>query len=120
MMPFPKNKRFRSEKHRRNVASLPCVNCGVQGRTQAAHANFGKGMALKACDSQLMALCDICHRLHDSGGIYDNKQQRWSKEVLLVDLTRAELISRSLWTSDIEQAYRLAYEPMKRAAEVSA
>jgi len=115
-MMIPKIKPWRSEKHRRNVAGLHCVNCGVQGRTQAAHANFNKGLATKACDSQLMALCVDCHRLHDSGGLFQNKQQRWAKEVELVDLTRAELISRSLWTSDIEQVYRLAYEPMKRAA----
>lgn len=115
-MRFPKNKPWRSERHRRNVASLPCVNCGVRGRTQAAHANFGKGMGMKVCDSQLMALCVTCHRLHDSGGIYDNKQARWKREVEMVDLTRAELISRSLWTPEIESAYRKAYEPMRRAA----
>lgn len=118
-MMFPKIKPWRSEKHRRNVAGLHCINCGVQGRTQAAHANFNKGMGTKACDSQLMALCVDCHRFHDSGGLFTNKAERWAAEAVLVDLTRAELISRSLWTPDVEAAYRIAYEPLKRAASIN-
>ncbi|MYZ41400.1 hypothetical protein [Schauerella aestuarii] len=114
MISCPKNTRLRSEKHRRNVASLACVKCGLQGFTQAAHANFGKGLGLKACDSQLMALCVNCHRHHDSGGM--NRDLRRRQEVQFIDLTRAELIARSLWTPEIEQAYRVAYEPLKRAA----
>ena len=32
-----KNAPLRSEKYRRAVASLPCINCGIQGYSQAAH-----------------------------------------------------------------------------------
>lgn len=114
-MSFSKIKRLRSEKHRRNVAALGCLLCGAPA--QCAHANFGKGLSLKACDSQTFPLCPPHHTLHDSGAIYGSKQARRIQEVIYVDKTRAELISRSLWTSEIETAYRLAYEPMKRASE---
>lgn len=40
----------RSEAYRRAVASLPCAICGVYGYSQAAHANTGKGMGMKAAD----------------------------------------------------------------------
>lgn len=113
-MNFFKIKRLRSEKHRRNVASLDCVICGAFGPSQCAHANFGKGLALKACDSQTFAACPRCHRLHDSSGI--TKETRRKLEVQYVDRTRAELISRGLWPDSVEQAYKVAYEPMWRAA----
>jgi hypothetical protein len=72
-------------------------------------------MGLKACDTQTFPMCPDCHRAHDAGGIARDERRR--REVLYVDRTRAELIARSLWTPAIEQAYRRAYEPMKRAAE---
>ncbi|WP_255595993.1 hypothetical protein [Achromobacter sp. ACM05] len=105
---------MRSEKHRRNVASLDCVVCGRFGPSQCAHANFGKGLGLKACDSQTFPACPDCHRFHDSGGI--SKEARRKLEVVYVDRTRAELIARGLWPADVEEAYKTAYEPMKRAA----
>lgn len=113
-MMFPKISRLRSEKHRRNVSQLACVCCGREGPSQVAHANFGKGMGLKACDTQTFPMCPDCHRHHDTSGI--PKEKRRQLEVVYVDRTRAELISRSLWTPEIEEAYRRAYEPMKAAA----
>lgn len=114
-MNYLKTQTFRSEKHRRNVASLDCVVCGAFGPTQCAHANFGKGMALKASDAMSFAACPTCHGFHDQGGI--SKDARRKLEVVYVDRTRAELIARNLWPAEVEEAYRLAYEPMKRAAE---
>ena len=70
-MMYPKASRVRSEAYRRWVASLPCLACGVEGFSQAAHANYGKGMALKTCDLQTFALCGPhcgmpgCHQRHD-------------------------------------------------------
>lgn len=113
-MNYLKTPLFRSEKHRRNVSSLDCVICGAGAPTQCAHANFGKGMALKASDAMCFAACPRCHSQHDQGGL--DRDTRRKLEVDYVDLTRAELISRSLWPAEVEQAYRLAYEPMKRAA----
>ena len=116
-MSFLKIKRFRSEKHRRNVAAIGCLHCGKDA--QCAHANFGKGLALKACDTQTFPLCPEWHALHDSGAMYGSKEARWAQEVVYVDRTRAELISRGQWTPEIEEAYRASYEPMRRAAEAN-
>ncbi len=61
---------FRSERLRRLVAGLPCVECGRQQRTQAAHSNLaehGKGKSIKASDAAIMALCDECHSMLDQG-----------------------------------------------------
>src|SRR3546814_8060197 len=97
-MMFPKISRLRSEKHRRNVAALACVVCGRDGPSQCAHANFGKAMSRKACDSQTFPMCPDCHRHHDTGGI--PKEKRRQLEVVYVARCRAELISRSLWPAD--------------------
>ena len=61
---------YRSEPLRRAVASLPCVNCGRHGATQAAHSNLqehGKGMGHKASDAAIMAMCTVCHTEFDQG-----------------------------------------------------
>ena len=61
---------FRSEDLRRAVASLECMHCGVEGRTQAAHSNQqrdGKGMGHKASDAAIAALCGACHAEIDQG-----------------------------------------------------
>ena len=63
-----------SEQHRRNVAILPCVECGIEGYSQAAHANgyhFGKGRGIKSSDLATFPLCCTrpgevgCHVRHD-------------------------------------------------------
>ena len=68
---FPKATRLRSPAYLRFVASHPCFACGVEGFSQAAHANNGKGLALKVCDLQTFPLCAPhwglpgCHLLLD-------------------------------------------------------
>lgn len=104
---------YRSEQHRRNVAALPCVVTGNPGPNQCGHANFGKGMAMKACDTVTFAICPEAHRLHDQSGI--DRQVRRQLELVYVDRTRAELIARSQWTAEHESFYQRAIEPMKRA-----
>lgn len=49
---------IRSEKHRRFIASLPCVVSLAQGETQVAHIRKcgGAGMGLKPCDSRCIPL----------------------------------------------------------------
>lgn len=70
-MLYPKARIVRSEKHRRWVASLPCIACGVEGFSQAAHANHGKGLGMKTCDTHTFPLCAPhwgligCHQQHD-------------------------------------------------------
>ena len=70
-MLYPKARIVRSERYRRWVASLPCIACGVEGFSQAAHANHGKGLGMKTCDTHTFALCGPhwgligCHQQHD-------------------------------------------------------
>lgn len=48
---------IRSEKHRRFVASLPCLVTGREGGTQAAHIRSGfYGMGIKPDDSLVVPL----------------------------------------------------------------
>ena len=70
----PKSVIRRSEKYRRWVASLNCAHCGRVGFSQAAHADAGKGMALKADDGTCFPLCaespgsSGCHVLFGASG----------------------------------------------------
>lgn len=72
----------RSEKYLRLVASLDCQRCGMSGQTQAAHANwgrYGKGMAMKAHDCFVAALCQTCHFSIDQGSKLsaEERQEQW-------------------------------------------
>lgn len=109
---FPKNKPWRSEKHRRLVASLSCAVCSRTGPSQAAHVNFSKGMGSKACDSLTFPACPSCHANHDQGGI--DRQERWKREWEYVDQTRALLIRRNQWPAEVEAAYQVAIVPLAR------
>ena len=110
---------LRSEQHRKNVAALPCVVCGIEKFSQAAHPNFDKGLALKNCDSLTFPLCCDrpgvrgCHSQHDQGGIY-TKQERAQKEWEHIDATRAQLIRQNKWDAATEAAYQKAIEPLAR------
>lgn len=83
---------FRSEKLRREVTSLCCMNCGKEGQTQAAHANlseYGKGMSHKASDAALMALCISCHAELDQGKTMDKAERRDFQQTMIArTLTR--------------------------------
>lgn len=72
-----------SEKLRRHVASLPCMRCGVEGRTQASHSNQsrdGRGMNHKTPDYRIAALCCECHYEVDYGsGSREEKRQLWEE-----------------------------------------
>lgn len=69
--PIEKMRPVRSEEYRRYVAAQPCFGCGIQGYSQAAHPNLGKGMALKTSDIDCFPLCASrmgklgCHAEHD-------------------------------------------------------
>lgn len=100
-----KSKPWRSEKHRRWIASLPCIACESEGHTQAAHRNEGKGMAIKACDSQMMPLCFRCHSELDQGGKLD-KETRRTLERAYVKATRMAMINLNIWSDEAEKAYQ--------------
>ena len=55
--PRPKSAPWRSEPYRRLVAALPCIRCRIEGYSQAAHADYGKGMATKTGDETCYPLC---------------------------------------------------------------
>jgi len=67
----PKVQPVRDEAYRRFVAGLPCFACGVQGYSQAAHPNQGRGLGQKASDADVFPLCCArpmvpgCHQTHD-------------------------------------------------------
>lgn len=114
-----KAKPWRSEKQRRLVASLACIDCEAEGMTQAAHRNEGKGMGIKACDSQLMALCHRCHSFIDQGGKLDKETRRYV-ELAYVKATRQKLISLNLWSEEAEAAYKKINPPVVADGSINA
>lgn len=100
-----KSRPYRSEKHRRLIASMPCIACGLEGYTQAAHRNEGKGMGIKACDSQMMPLCFRCHSDLDQGGKLDRETRR-TLELAYVKTTRQKMIGLNTWSEEVELAYQ--------------
>ena len=102
--PVPKARPVRSEPYRRAVASLPCACCGLQGYSQHAHENAGKGKGIKVSDLNAMPLCADtpgrrgCHSRFDSYELFDGKREshvlagkRWAAE------TRAKVLELGLW-----------------------
>lgn len=76
---------MRNEEYRRAVAALPCVCCGLENHSQAAHANgleYGKGMGIKADDMAIFPLCADrpgvrgCHSAFDSGALFSKAERR--------------------------------------------
>lgn len=74
-MTFAKFPYWRSKPYLRWVASKPCLACGREGFSQAAHSNqakHGKGRGIKASDEFTFPLCGPrwglmgCHYMHDN------------------------------------------------------
>lgn len=92
--PIPKAAPVRSEGYRRVVASLPCAICGVAGHSQAAHANTGKGMGMKACDLTCFPACGPrpgmqgCHAALDQGALFLKAVRRELEPVWAADTMR--------------------------------
>ena len=57
MTSYPKAKALRDKTYLRWVASLACAHCGIQGYSQAAHADEGKGMGIKSSDDTCYPAC---------------------------------------------------------------
>lgn len=66
-----KEQPLRSESYRRLVAAMPCAWCRIEGYSQHAHENEGKGARLKVDDRRGMPLCcarpgiEGCHTAFD-------------------------------------------------------
>jgi len=97
-----------SEAYRRAVASLRCVWCGIEGYSQHAHLNLGKGFGLKTDDRTGFPLCctrpgvEGCHVAYDQyrmvpGGRDAHRAYglEWGR------ITRAEIQSRGLWPAKL-------------------
>lgn len=100
-VPVPKLRPIRCEPYRRLVAARPCINCGIEGFSQHAHGNYGKGMSIKTCDLYAFPLCCArpgiagCHAEHDQGG-QDREQRRqreheWARATLQTIIAEGKL-----------------------------
>jgi hypothetical protein len=96
----------RHERYRRLVASLPCIYCGIEGHSQCAHANQGKGMSTKADDRMSFPLCACrpgvsgCHAQLDQGALF-SKAVRRETEDEWARRTRMQIDAAGLWPSDL-------------------
>jgi len=100
---IPKFNYFRSKKHLKNVASLCCQHCGIDGYTQAAHSNqlqHGKGRGIKASDEFTAALCLKCHYELDQGKNL-SKEERIDMWENAHKRTKAELIRLGVWPEEL-------------------
>ncbi|WP_198086267.1 hypothetical protein [Variovorax sp. E3] len=85
--PAPKQKPMRDEVYRRLVAARPCIRCGIQDYSQAAHPNTGKGTGTKADDRNCFPLCADrpgmhgCHSLFDQGAAFTKDERRQVEQV---------------------------------------
>lgn len=92
--PIHKAAPVRSEAYRRAVAKLPCAICGVHGYSQAAHANTGKGMGMKACDLTCFPACGPrpgmpgCHAALDQGALFTKAVRRTLEPTWAADTQR--------------------------------
>ena len=84
-MMFPKSAPVRDKKYLRAVASLPCIKCGIEGYSQAAHGpTLGRG--IKASDRDAFPLCCTrpgvigCHAEFDQYRGYTTHTRRMSAE----------------------------------------
>ena len=96
---------YRNEDLRRAIASLPCMECGLEGQSQHAHGNslvWGKGRGIKSHDWAAFPLCADqpgkigCHTKHDQRMDSMNKSERIDHEAMLIAKTFGMLMERGL------------------------
>ena len=51
----------RDEGYKAWIREMPCIACGVEGRSEAAHTGTDGGMSMKASDYSCVPLCSDCH-----------------------------------------------------------
>ena len=96
----PKDRAVRSETYRRLVAAMPCACCGKAGPSQAAHSDFGKGLALKSDDRTCFPACVECHVLIGSSGTFTREERR-KAERLYGAKTRAAIFASGGWPATV-------------------
>lgn len=102
--PVTKDAPVRHEGYRRLVASMPCAWCGCQGRSNHAHENSGKGMAMKVDDRRAMPLCvddmgqNGCHTTFDQYALIDGgKEAHAELGARMAKATRSAVRSAGKW-----------------------
>ena len=104
---LPKHPPKRDEDYRRWVASRPCEHCQRAGPSQCAHADEGKGMAMKACDQRTFALCADgpgragCHTLIGSAAMFKQAHRR-TLENRYVEQTQMAAKASGHWPKEWE------------------
>lgn len=105
-LPVPKEAPVRSEAYRRLVASLPCIHCGIQGFSQHAHANTGKGAGIKTDDRRGFPLCCArpgevgCHAKFDQGALF-LKADRREIEQVWIEGTARTIFNNGEWPARV-------------------
>lgn len=105
----------RSEAYRRAVASLPCAICKVPGHSQAAHANTGKGVGLKACDLTCFPACGPrpgepgCHAELDQGALFTKAVRRELELVWAAD-TQRRIQAMGLWPKNMQKPAQALFQ----------
>lgn len=106
--PVEKERPLRSEAYRRLVASLPCACCGIEGYSQHAHENVGKGWGLKVDDRRGMALCcarpgiEGCHTLFDQYRLLPGgKEAHHAQGRAWAVQTRQEILESGQWPKNL-------------------
>ncbi len=104
----PKDRPLRSEAYRRAVAALPCAHCGIEGFSQHAHENDGKGMGLKVDDRKAMPLCctrpgyEGCHAAFDQYRLVPGGRDAHSEiGRVFASKTRATIIKSGRWPKNL-------------------
>ena len=96
----------RSEAYRRLVAAMPCWMCHVEGHSQAAHADKGKGLSLKADDRTCFPACGPhdglvgCHYTIGTSGTFTREERRAIEEQAGAD-TRAAILAAGTWPKNL-------------------
>ena len=108
--PIPKAAPVRSEPYRRAVASLPCAYCGIEGYSQHAHENDGKGARMKVDDRRAMPLCcsrpgiEGCHVAFDQYRLVPGGRDAHAElGRALAEQTRNRLNALGLWPAGVPQ-----------------
>ena len=103
---LPKDDAVRSEEYRRLVAQLPCKHCGIQGYSQCAHPNTGKGTGIKTSDLESFPLCcdrpgvQGCHSKFDQNTLFVRLRRRVIEPAWGAD-TRRQIIAMGQWPANL-------------------
>ncbi|WP_218243234.1 hypothetical protein [Comamonas fluminis] len=100
-----KDNAVESEPYRRLVAQLPCLWCGVEGYSQHAHLNYGKGLGMKTDDRTGFPLCcsrpgiEGCHVAYDQYRLLESGGREAHREYGLEAgrFTREQILNAGLW-----------------------